>query len=228
MKPPLLIVTASGLAREAAAAVRTRGDREVIGFLDDDAAQWGRTYTGVPVLGGIDVVAAHPGSELVICAGRGTVRQRLADRLAAQGVGAGRYATVIHPSVAVADDVSIGAGSVVLGGVVMTATVTLGRHTAVMPHVTLTHDDVVDEFATLCAGVALGGNVRVGARAYLGMRACVRENLSVGADAVVGMGAAVVRDVPEQQTWAGVPARPIGTPAGTGPVASFEMSEVVR
>jgi serine acetyltransferase len=76
-----------------------------------------------------------------------------------------------------------------------------------MPNVVLTHDDVVEDFATLCAGVALGGSVRVRPRAYLGMNASVRESLTIGTDAVVGMGSVVLRDVPDEETWFGTPAR---------------------
>jgi acetyltransferase-like isoleucine patch superfamily enzyme len=67
----------------------------------------------------------------------------------------------------------------------------------------------VEDFATLCAGVSLGGGVRVGAAAYLGMNAAVREGLTVGDGAVLGMGAALTRDLPPGQTWVGQPARPL-------------------
>lgn len=86
----------------------------------------------------------------------------------------------------------------------------LGRHVVCMPHVTLTHDDVLSDYVTLTSGVSLGGGVRVGEAAYLGMNASVREGRVVGAGCVLGMGAALVTDQPPGTVYAGVPARPIG------------------
>ena len=118
-----------------------------------------------------------------------------------------RLATVVHPTVVLPDAASVGAGTVLLAGVVLTTAVSVGRHVAVMPHVVCTHDDVIDDFATLGAGVRLAGHVRIGAGAYVGSGALVREGLTVGDGALVGMGAVVLHDVPPGQTWAGVPAR---------------------
>jgi acyl-[acyl carrier protein]--UDP-N-acetylglucosamine O-acyltransferase len=92
----------------------------------------------------------------------------------------------------------------------MTASVTVGRHVVAMPQATMTHDNTVDDFATLCAGVSLGGFVTVGRAAYLGMNSCVRQNVTVGAETTLGMGAALLSDLPDGQTWAGVPARAMG------------------
>jgi acetyltransferase-like isoleucine patch superfamily enzyme len=76
-----------------------------------------------------------------------------------------------------------------------------------MPGVTITHDDVVGDFATLAAGVSLGGGVKVGRAAYIGMNASVRQGCVIGAGSMVGMGAAVIGDIPENEIWVGVPAR---------------------
>ena len=205
-----MLVAASGLAREAIAVERLVGRYDDVRVLDDDAARWGTAVDGVEVVGGVEDVARYPEHDVVVCAGRGATRRALVERLAALGVGDDRYCRVIHPAAAISG-ATIGRGSIVLAGAVATANVTVGRHVVVMPQVTLTHDDVVADFATLCAGVSLGGAVRVDEGAYLGMNSCVREGGEVGAEATLGMGAALLEPLPAGATWVGVPARPIAT-----------------
>jgi len=202
---PVLLVAASGLAREVMSVLAHAGV-PVLGFLDDDPALARARIGGHAVLGPLEAAVDHPGSALVLCAGKGAGRRAMAGRLAELGVGDDRFATVIAPGVYVPASCRVGAGSILLAGTVLTADVTLGRHVVCMPQVTLTHDDVVDDFVTLAAGVTLGGGVRVGEAAYLGMNSSVRERLLVGAGATLGMGAVLVRDQPAGETWAGVPA----------------------
>lgn len=203
----LLLVAASGLAREVLAAECARGRRGHVRVLDDDPDRWGGDLAGAQVVGGLDAVTDYDDHAIVVCAGRGAVRREIVERLTRLGVGADRYATVVHPAVEVPRGCTVGRGSILLAGAVLTADVHVGRHVVAMPHVVLTHDDVVEDHATLCAGATLGGGVRVGEAAYLGMRCAVREHVTVGAGATVGMGAVVLRDVPPGETWTGVPAR---------------------
>lgn len=213
MVPQLLLVAASGLAREVLACLRTHEIAPVLGFLDDDPDRQGRLVDGVPVLGGLESVREHPEAEVLVCVGSGAARERIVERLVRLSVGPVRHATLVHPGVEVPAGCEVGAGSIVLAGVVLTADVTIGAHVVVMPNVTLTHDCVLQDYSTLCAGVALGGNVVVGHGAYVGMNASVRQAVRVGAYATLGMGAALLTDQPDGQTWAGVPARALAAPA---------------
>lgn len=203
----LVIVGAGGFARETAQAVLAAGGTDLLGHLDDDPALHGTEVDGVPVLGGCDLVHALPAARAVICVGNPrdyAARARLVRRL---GLPEERYATVVHPTAAVSATSTVGPGSVLLAHCVLTAAVRVGAHVAVMPQTVLTHDDVVEDFATLASGVRLGGGARVARGAYVGSGALVREGTAIGGWSLIGMGSSVLGEVPPGEVWVGSPAR---------------------
>jgi maltose O-acetyltransferase len=52
--------------------------------------------------------------------------------------------------------------------------------------------------------------VTVGAGSFIGVGAIVLDGVTVGANSVVGAGSVVTHDVPDNEVWAGNPARKIG------------------
>jgi sugar O-acyltransferase (sialic acid O-acetyltransferase NeuD family) len=214
----LLLIGAGGFAREAAEAVHAvnalRPVWRLLGFLDDDPHQLGRSHGHVRVLGPIETVHDHPEAAVVLCTGRPDAyasRRLIAARL---GLPEDRYATIVHPTASVGASCRIGAGSVLLAHTVLTADVGVGRHVGLMPQVVLTHDVTVGDFATLASGVRAGGSCRIGEGAYVGSGACLREGVEIGARALVGMAAVVTRDVPDDRLWYGSPARDVSPAPG--------------
>jgi sugar O-acyltransferase (sialic acid O-acetyltransferase NeuD family) len=205
---PLLLLGAGGLARETLAVVRTLPDRwRPVGVLDDDSARHGGEVDGVPVLGPTELVHDHQDAAVVACVASSRQpagRLRLVERLA---LPAERWAGIVHPAASIAPGTVLGEGAIVLAGVVVTAPITVGRFLMAMPHVLLTHDDEVRDGVTLAGRATLAGGVRVGRGSYVGQGALVRENVVIGDEAVIGMGSVVLADVPDGQTWVGVPAR---------------------
>jgi sugar O-acyltransferase (sialic acid O-acetyltransferase NeuD family) len=207
----LVLVGSGGFGRETAEAVRASAASGVpwrlLGFIDDDPARAGTVIDGTPVIGGREELKRLPGARVVVCTGRPdnyVSRPRIVSQL---GLPAERYATIVHPAASLSSSSSVGPGSVLLANAVLTAAVRVGAHVAVMPHVTLTHDDVIEDFATLASRSVLGGGARVGRGAYIGAGAIIGQGLAVGELALVGMGAVVTKDIPAREVWAGVPAR---------------------
>jgi sugar O-acyltransferase (sialic acid O-acetyltransferase NeuD family) len=207
MTAQLILLAASGLAREVLAVLEGQSSYKVRGILDDEASLHGTALGGVDVLGPLDMISEYDDDQVLICAGRGMTRAAIDRRMTRLGIPDDRFATVTDSSVRVPSSCQVGPGSLLLRNVVLTANVKIGRHVVCMPNVTLTHDDQLDDFVTVCAGVAVGGSVCVGREAYLGMNSSVREDLTIGQRAILGMGACLTRDLPPAETWAGVPAR---------------------
>lgn len=205
----LIVVPASGLARDVMALVRSAGEFDLLGILDDDPARAGTILDGAHVLGGLAEVRRYPQASLGVCLESGPGRAGAVARLAGLGVGPGRFPTIVHPTVAVPEGCAVGEGSILLAGVVMTAAVSLGRHVLAMPRAAFTVGDTVGDFATVGAAAVLGARVSVGRGACLGIRSSVGEGCRIGAGAVVADHAAVEADVPDGQSVRGVPARPM-------------------
>ncbi|MFD5325519.1 acetyltransferase [Streptomyces sp. NPDC127092] len=206
MRKKLVIIGAGGFARETAQAALTAG-LHLAGHLDDDPALWGTKVDGVPVLGGTTLVRELRDVSFVVCVGNPrdpAARSRLVDRLALPEE---RYTSVVHPTAIVSATSTFGRGTVLLAHTVLTASVRLGRHVAVMPQTVLTHDDVIGDFATLASGVRVGGGARIGRGVYLGAGALVRENTEIGDGSLIGMGSNVLGNVPPGEVWVGNPAR---------------------
>ena len=203
----LLLVGSGGLAREVAAVARHSNQWQLLGFCDDDPLRQGAVIDGVPVLGPTHLVHERPNAAVLLCVGspvRPTSRGVLADRL---NLPPQRYATLVHPSAYVAPGVELGVGTIMLAGAVVTAPQRVGSHVVAMPLTVLTHDDEVSDFVTFATRVALGGGVRVDRAAYIGAGAVIRENVKIGARALVGLGSVVLNDVPPDEVWVGNPAR---------------------
>ncbi|QXJ21542.1 acetyltransferase [Actinomadura graeca] len=202
----LVIYGAGGFGRETAQAATALPGRRVLGFGDDDRGRLGELVDGLPIIGGTTEVA---GMEAGVVVSTGSPadydsRRRIVARL---GLPPRRYATLVHPAAWIAPSSRIGHGTVVLAQAVLTASVHVGAHVAIMPHVTLTHDDVIDDYVTIAAGARLSGGVHVRAGAYIGTGAILRQGVTIGPGALVGMGAVVLRDVPAGEVWVGSPAR---------------------
>ncbi len=208
---PVVIIGAGGFARETAAAIAAVNEQHprwnLLGHLDDDPCLEGCTVGSRTVLGPSALAADMADTRVVVCTGSPSnyaSRRCIVERL---HLGPDRWATVVHPAAVLGAGTSLGAGSVVLAGVVTTTDVEIGSHVAIMPGSIFTHDDRVGDYATFGAGVRLAGGVCVGTGAYVGSGALVRENRSVGEWSLVGMGAVVTHDIPAREVWAGVPAR---------------------
>ena len=69
------------------------------------------------------------------------------------------------------------------------------------------HDCRIGSGAHVGPGSALAGNVEIGCESLLGAGTCVVPGVRIGSRAVVGAGSVVVRDLPDDVTAMGVPAR---------------------
>jgi len=208
--PKVVIIGAGGHAREVLDILltcRANGHEiELLGFIDENPDNHGRTLDGFPVLGdfrwfqGVD-----RGDIKVICAvGTPQVCHKLAQKARALGL---RFASAISPQACISPHARIGSGVMIFPNVIVNTGAVIGDHVILNVAVTVSHDTVVGDFCNINPGVHLAGNVTVGEGCYIGMGTNVIQGTTIGPWSIIGAGAAVIRDIPPRVTAVGIPAR---------------------
>src|SRR5262245_17114511 len=208
-----LMVGAAGHAQEVAWSLReqeVRSERSCEILFFDDAVPRGPLASGLgDVVGTLDHLPAYvhrDDTALVLGVGLPALKTSIVERVAPLGL---PWATVVHPAATVGPNCRIGEGSYVAAGAIVTVNCTVGRFVTINMHCQVAHDDVLEDLVTLHPDTHLGGNVRVEEGAELGAGSIVIPGVTIGARAVLGAGCTVVRSLPGDATYVGVPAAPL-------------------
>jgi sugar O-acyltransferase (sialic acid O-acetyltransferase NeuD family) len=213
MAEDLVILGAGGTAGDIAWNVeeinRVEPRWTLRGFLDDDSAKQGTSIAGYPVLGPLSAAGDFDGARFLIGIAhyrRPLARKQLFDRI---GLAPERFATLVHPTASVSPHARVGAGTVIFQNVVVCHGAVVGSHVFVLALCVVSHDAVVQDFATMTSGVVLCGGARLAVGAYAGARSVIRDGVTIGEGSVAALGSVVVRDVAPNRVVVGNPAREI-------------------
>ena len=161
------------------------------------------TIEGLPILW-VEDLRELAGTHCAVCALGSTHRNKFIEQVSAYGM---EFVTLVHPSAVVSAKATVEDGCIVSPGVIMAAYAEVGGHILLNRGALVGHNAIIGTYATIGPGANVAGFSRVGEGTYIGMGAKVLDHVSVGAHSIVGAGAVVNRDVPDNVTVAGVPAR---------------------
>lgn len=115
--------------------------------------------------------------------------------------------TLVHPAAIVSRYAAIGQGAVVFAGAVVNAEACIGQGAILNTGCSIDHDCVLGDAVHISPGARLAGGVQLGDLSWIGIGASVRQLVRIGERVMVGAGSAVVSDIPNDVTVAGVPAK---------------------
>jgi sugar O-acyltransferase (sialic acid O-acetyltransferase NeuD family) len=213
--PPdgLGIFGAGASGREVAwLAQQCWGDSIKLCFVVDQPELSGRIVNDLPTVHLRDFAERPVKTPICVAVGDPAARERCVQACTAMGLA---FVSLVHPRVEMSRWVSIGTGSIICAGSVLTTNISIGSHVHINIDCTISHDAIVGDFTTLSPGVHIAGWVTLGKRVFLGTGAIVingsaNRRLTIGDDAVIGAGACVTGNVAPGITVVGVPAVPIG------------------
>ena len=205
----LVIVGAGGLGREVAWLIErineVKPTWDLIGFVDDNEHLLGNIISGYPVIGASEWLKNNNDELHTICAiGSANTRKKVITKL-----GNIKFATIIDPKVEISKRVKIGHGCIIFPGTILTVDIDISSHVIINNNCTIGHDAIIKDFVTLYPSVNISGNTFIGDSVEMGTGSQIIQGIKIGQGAIVGAGAVVVRELPDECTAVGCPAKPI-------------------
>ncbi len=179
----------------------------VVGFLNDMSLP-GTDFYGIPVFGPLDswvdlpqhykfVPALHKVKEMPF-------RVR---RILELGIPEERWATVIHPTAIIAQDVLISYGSYIGPYVVIQPGVSLGKFLSLRSGVNIGHDCQVKDFVFIGSNCCICGSCTLEVGVQVAPCSTVSNNVHLGEYSIVSLGSAVLKSIPSYSLVLGNPAK---------------------
>jgi sugar O-acyltransferase (sialic acid O-acetyltransferase NeuD family) len=116
---------------------------------------------------------------------------------------------IIHPSAYIGSNVILEQGIVAMPKTVINTSCKIGIGVILNTGCTIDHDCEIGNYCHISPGVNVAGGVLIGCNTWIGINACVKDHVSLGSNILVGAGAAVISNIEDNMTVAGIPAREI-------------------
>lgn len=208
----IYIIGAGGFGREVAWLIERINNVSPVwdfrGFIDDDTSKCGMKEGGYPIVGNSDFLERCGEKVWAVCAiGSAATRKKVVEKV-------GKYdnvtfATLLDPDVLFSPSVSIGEGTIICAGSILTVDITVGKHVIINLDSTVGHDVVIEDFVTIYPSVNISGGTILRREAELGTGTQVIQGKEIGSETIVGAGSVITKDLPCRCTAVGAPARPV-------------------
>ena len=184
----------------------TAAGKKITGYCDNEEKQYNPFV--LPYLGTENseaALSAFSANGFFIAIGDNAIREKIYHALAAKNLFA---VNVVHPSAVIDPSAILAAsGVMVAANAVINPLVKIGTGVICNTGCVIEHECAIGNFAHIAPGAVLCGNVKVGANSFVGANAVVKQGVIIGNNVMIGAGAVVLKNVPDNVTIIGNPAK---------------------
>lgn len=210
LPPKVILWGGTGQAKESRPIIEFFGAKVVAVF--DDTPNLKSPFSDLPIHCGweqfkcwvVNQELSNIGFCIAIGNPHGRVRLNLAERLIAEGL---KPISIAHHTAVIANDAIIGVGCQIMAGAVIDAQVRIGAQCIVNINSVVGHDSVMDDGSEVGPGSTICGAVHLGINAWVGAGSTVYPGINIGEDSIVGIGSVVMKNIDNESTVFGNPAK---------------------
>ncbi|ANF50406.1 hexapeptide transferase [Chryseobacterium glaciei] len=205
----MLIIGAKGFAKEVLEICHKNDDVKNLVFYDDiNDNIIGLLYEKFPILKNIAEAKKYfktIDNRFTIGIGNPTLRKALTERFLNIG---GKLTSTISSKADIGSyGIQIGPGANILDGVKISNDVNIGEGCIVYYNSIITHDVVIGNFTEISPDVKILGRAIIGNFCQLGAGSIILPDIKIGDNVIVGAGSVVTKNLPDNCTVIGIPAK---------------------
>ncbi len=145
-------------------------------------------------------------SQFVLAIGDNKIRQKVADQIVSKSK---KLLNIVHPTAIISNYTTFGKGNFVAANAVVNPLVKIENNCILNTGCIIEHECKISSGVHIAPGAVLAGNVSVGMNSFVGANSVVKQGIKIGNDVIVGAGSVVIHDIPDNEIWAGNPAKKI-------------------
>ena len=204
----LYIIGARGFGREVynlfLECRSIHSEIEVVGFLDDKLSALDGYLNYPPIISSVEDYQIKEDDVFICALGDPKWKKHYSEMIINKG---GKFISIIHPTAYVGLNTSIGIGCILCANVRISCDVKVGNYNTFQPFTVVGHDVTIGNYNHFNTYSFMGGFVDIRNEVTLHTGAIIHPHKKVLNGSIVGAGAVVIRNVKENSTVYGNPAR---------------------
>lgn len=198
----LIIIGAGGYAKSVVDSLDLR-NFNLIGFIDSYKKE--KNHLGYPILGkDIDCLINPKRYVYFVAIGNNKDRKKWYELLKAYHL---KLINIIDKNAIVSENSIIGNGCFVGKMAIINNRVRIGNNSIINTRALIEHGCIIGDNVNISTNTVLNGDVIVGDSSFIGSCSVINGQLRIGKNAIIGSGSVVIKNIDDNCTAVGVPAK---------------------
>jgi len=199
----LVIFGAGDIARLAHHYFTHDSPHEVAAFVVDSAYRRADTFLGLPLVDAEEVTGRFPPSDFQMFVALSYARMNAvrAEKYAAMKAAGYSLVSYVSSKCSYLAQTPPGDNCFILEDNTVQPFVTIGNNVTLWSGNHIGHDSTIEDHCFITSHVVISGNVRVGARSFIGVNATLRNSITIAPQTLIGAGAIIMKNTRPKEVY---------------------------